>query len=177
MQQNPNFGRSNGQPYFNGQPGGPADMPRQGQGSAQNAFPLYYRNAPDNVTAESFIPPVNISAERGTNPKDSFGQSSANSTAFDDLDLEMDKAFITDETYNPFAESAVTARKIAEEFLQVIKTNFPNRYFILKRITQSPEFWEICLQKNFVIINEDNYIKKLQNCFEVSILPGGFRPL
>jgi hypothetical protein len=156
-------------PYSNGNGGyPPTERPAL---SAQNAFPLYYRNAPEAVTAESFIPPVNLNADKIPTAKDPFMAFATPQTSYqqEDLDAEMDMVFAQDEGFNPFAEAAVTARKIAEEFLQIIKTNFPNRYFILKRITQSPEFWEICLQKNYVIVNDDNYIKKLQNCFEVSI--------
>lgn len=78
-------------------------------------------------------------------------------------------AFAQDESYNPFSEKSIEVRKKAENFLQIIKTEYPNRYFILKRITQNPEFWEICLHDNFLLINDENYIQKLQNSYEVII--------
>ena len=84
-----------------------------------------------------------------------------------EYEAEMQEVFGPDEGYNPFAERASEVRKIAEDFLQLIKNEFPNRYFILKKITENQELWEICIQKNYVIINEEKYTKKLQSCFEV----------
>ena len=49
-------------------------------------------------------------------------------------------------------------RKNAENYLQMIKTEYPHRFFILKRITQNPEFWEIALHDNYYIISEEAYI-------------------
>ena len=86
-------------------------------------------------------------------------------------DDELDEIFGPDEGHDPFVERAVAVKKKADQFLQEMKTQFPNRYFISKRITQNPEVWEICLQKSYVIINDENYIRKLQNCFDVIIFP------
>lgn len=86
----------------------------------------------------------------------------------EDLDQEMDDAFGEDEDFNPVEKEIAEARLIAEDYLQLIKIRFPNRYFILKKIAQDPYHWEACLQKNFVIITDSNYTRKLQNCFEVT---------
>lgn len=90
----------------------------------------------------------------------------------------MDTVFGPDEDFDPIKKEVEKASLIAEEYLQIIKirffyfyiiiNRFPNRYFILKKITQDPDHWETCLQKNYVIITDTNYTRKLQNCFEVS---------
>lgn len=85
------------------------------------------------------------------------------------FEAELAEVFGPDEGYNPLADRAIEIRKSAEEFLQKIKNNYPNRYFILKKLTHSQEFWEIAIQKNYVIINDENYTKKLQSCFEVCL--------
>lgn len=84
------------------------------------------------------------------------------------LEEEIRAAFAADEEFRPFAERAEKVRGVAEDFLQLIKSSFPNRYFILKKITQSQEFWEVCTQKSFVVLNDESYTKKLQSCFEIS---------
>ena len=85
----------------------------------------------------------------------------------EDLDQEMDEVFGADEEYDAISEKVKEAQKTAEDYLQIIKSRYPNRYFILKKITQNPYHWEVCLQKNYVIISDVNYTRKLQNCFEV----------
>lgn len=50
----------------------------------------------------------------------------------------------------------------------MIKTEYPHRFFILKRIAQNPEFWEICLHDNYYIITEEAYVQKIQNSYETS---------
>lgn len=55
--------------------------------------------------------------------------------------------------------------------MHIVKSKFPNRYFILKRLTQNMEHWQTCCQeRNYVIITDESYAKKLQNCYEVNIL-------
>ena len=160
--------------YANGQPYAPTQNYNQSAESAQNAFPLFHHSKPENVTAESFIPAINLSSDKAPGPLEGFQESFQDPSTMaevEDIDAEMDEVFVSDEGLNPFLGLALEARRIAEDFLHVIKTNFPNRFFILKRITQNPEFWEICLQKSYVIINDDNYTKKLQNCFEVNTFP------
>lgn len=72
---------------------------------------------------------------------------------------------------DPLSEQKAEAKKkAAEEFRQLMMTKFPNRYFILKRITQNTEFWQTCCwERNYVIIIDENYAKKLQNCYEVIV--------
>jgi hypothetical protein len=85
----------------------------------------------------------------------------------DNFDQAYLQAYGEDENFNAFLDHTIEVRKKAENFLQLIKTEYPNRYFILKRITQNPEFWELCLHDNFLLINDENYIQKLQNSNEV----------
>lgn len=87
-----------------------------------------------------------------------------------DLDQEMDSIFGSDEQFDPFLKEVNNARQIADNYLQIIKMKFPNRYFILKKIVQDPIHWEICLQKNYVIITDANYARKLQNSYKVTII-------
>ena len=70
----------------------------------------------------------------------------------EDLDQEMDIVFGPDENFDPIQEDVAKARQVAEDYLQLIKMKYPNRYFILKKIAQDPVHWEACLQKNFVIV-------------------------
>lgn len=56
--------------------------------------------------------------------------------------------------------------------MTIVKSKFPNRYFILKRITQNVEQWQTCcIERGYVVINDESYAKKLQNCYEVIKLP------
>ena len=84
------------------------------------------------------------------------------------LEAECAAIFGPDEGFNPVGDRAVQVRKIADEFLQAVKSSFPNRYFILKKIAQSAELWEVCIHHSHVILNEEAYVKKLQSCLEVS---------
>ena len=69
---------------------------------------------------------------------------------------------------DPLKEQIEQAKRKAQEFMHIVKSKFPNRYFILKRITQNMEHWQTCcLNRGFVIITDDSYAKKLQNCYEV----------
>ena len=88
----------------------------------------------------------------------------------EDYDAEMDDVFLPDESFRPLLEPAKLIKKMADNFLNQVKTNCPNRYFILKRITQNAEFWEICVQKGFAIINDEMSFKKLLQCIEVSFV-------
>lgn len=143
--------------------------------NSTHAFPYMQTIADSQIGSKAFIPKVANAQQETVLPKDQMIESSKlgklGQTQIARISSELDDAFAADETYNPFIERAVAVRKAAEQFLHVIKTKFPNRYFISKRITQSPEIWEICLQKNLVIINDENYIRKLQNCFEVIVFP------
>lgn len=87
-----------------------------------------------------------------------------------DLDQEMDSIFGPDESFNPIIKEVNHAHKIANNYLEMIKMKFPNRYFILKKTVQDPIHWEACLQKNYVIITDINYAKKLQNSYKVIII-------
>ena len=143
--------------------------------SSTHAFPYMQTISDSQVGPKAFLPEAVGAQQDAVMPKPQTTEPSKLSR-FSQSDLariaaELDDIFTVDESYNPFIERAVAVRKTAEQFLQVIKTKFPNRYFISKRITQNPEIWEICLQKNQVIINDENYIRKLQNCFEVIVFP------
>lgn len=149
--------------------------PMKNPESSTHAFPYMQTITENQFGSKAFIPEV-VNAQQDTVlPKTQVSESSKISklghSHINRVAVELDDVFTADENYNPFIERAVAIRKAAEQFLQVIKTKFPNRYFISKRITQSPEIWEICLQKNQVIINDENYIRKLQNCFEVIVFP------
>ena len=74
-----------------------------------------------------------------------------------------------DKEYNPFIERTAKIRGLAESFLNVIKDKYPNRYFILKKITKNSDFWDIALNKNLLVLNEDNSIQKLKSVLEVII--------
>ena len=143
--------------------------------NSSHAFPYMQTITDNQYSSRAFIPEVVNAQQDSSLPKTQLAESSRlsklNPAHVARISAELDDVFNADESYNPFIERAVTVRKAAEQFLQVIKTKFPNRYFISKRITQSPEIWEICLQKNQVIINDENYIRKLQNCFEVIVFP------
>lgn len=134
------------------------------------AFPYMERYQEDTSTPNIFIPemrqefPSGIRSDFGNDPNTGMAP-------IKDYDAELDEIFGPDEGYDPFIESSLAVKKKADQFLQEMKTQFPNRYFISKRITQNPEVWEICLQKSYVIINDENYIRKLQNCFDVIIFP------
>lgn len=136
----------------------------------QSAFPIFH-NKTESITAKSFIPSINQFQNEFAKPNQEliFPTEQQNLTENEDYDIEMDEVFIKDEGFNPFEAPAKVVKKIADEFLNQVKTNFPNRFFILKRITQNAEFWEICMQKGFVIINDEASYKKLLNCIEVSI--------
>jgi hypothetical protein len=82
---------------------------------------------------------------------------------------KFNKIFENDESYNPFLEKSLEIRKLAENFLNVIKNQYPNRYFILKKVTKQNDLWEIALNKNLLIINEENSIQKLKSVLEVII--------
>ena len=86
------------------------------------------------------------------------------------LGAEAQAAFAADEGFSPFAERAGAVRRVAEDFLRLVRSSFPNRHFILKKITQSPELWEVCTQRGLVVLNEEACTKKLQSCVEVSRL-------
>lgn len=91
----------------------------------------------------------------------------SNIEVFGDLENEMEELFAFEEPLLLIENKITEARRKADEYLNEVRTKYPNRYFILKRITQNPEFWEICIQKKMYITNDDNFIKKLQNCYEV----------
>lgn len=138
----------------------------------QSAFPIFY-NKSEGITTKSFIPSINQFQNDFSkqNHEMAFPSEIEHLDEDEDYDAEMDETFIADENFNPFAEPAKNIKKIADEFLNQVKTNFPNRFFILKRITQNPEFWEICVQKGYSIMNDDASYKKLLNCIEVSFFP------
>lgn len=77
------------------------------------------------------------------------------------------EVFVPDENYDPYIELAQKYKQKAENYLQFKVTEYPDRYFILKKIAQNPEFWEICLHENLVLVNEEVFISKLQNQTEV----------
>lgn len=77
--------------------------------------------------------------------------------------------FDGDEEYNPFIERTAKIRNLAESFLNVIKDKYPNRYFILKKITKNSDLWDVALNKNLLVLNEDNSIQKLKSVLEVII--------
>ena len=79
--------------------------------------------------------------------------------------------FYSQDLDDPLGEQKADAKKkAAEEFRQLMMTRFPNRYFILKRITQNTDFWQnCCWERNYVIIIDENYARKLQNCYEISV--------
>ena len=85
------------------------------------------------------------------------------------IDYEIEW-FLYDDGYDPLQPRIEEAKKKAQEFMQHVKTKFPNRYFILKRVTDQPEIWQYCaIEKNYIVIQDDSYAKKLQNCYEVII--------
>ena len=54
--------------------------------------------------------------------------------------------------------------------MQAVKSRYPNRYFILKRVADSTDLWNICaLEKNYIVVTDESYAKKLQNCYEVIV--------
>lgn len=98
-----------------------------------------------------------------------WGGSRGQESTAEDYEAELNEVFGPDEDFKPFKDKINEVRKIADDAIGLIKNNFPNRYFILKKIAQNPEFWEICTQKNYVVINEEAIEKKLKSCFEVII--------
>lgn len=84
------------------------------------------------------------------------------------LEEELD-FFLKEDEVDPLKDQIDEAKRKAKEFMQVLKNKFPNRFFLLKRITQNPLFWQsCCIDREYVIIEDDAYAKKLQNCFEMS---------
>ena len=79
------------------------------------------------------------------------------------------EVYKVDDIYNPFLEKTVEIRKLAESFLNVIKNKYPNRYFILKKITKNIELWDLVLNKNLLVINEENSVQKIKSVLEVII--------
>ena len=78
--------------------------------------------------------------------------------------------FLHDDGVDPLQPQIDDAKNKAQEFMQIVKSKYPNRYFILKRVTDSTDFWQICaLDKHYIIITDESYAKKLQNCYEVII--------
>lgn len=76
--------------------------------------------------------------------------------------------FLKEDEVDPLKDQIDEAKRKAKEFMQVLKNKFPNRFFLLKRITQNPLFWQTCcIEREYVIIEDDAYAKKLQNCYEV----------
>jgi len=85
----------------------------------------------------------------------------------DSIEQELD-FFLKEDEEDPLKAQIEDAKRKAKEFMQVLKNKFPNRYFLLKRITQNPLFWQTCcFERGYVIIEDDSYAKKLQNCYEV----------
>ena len=85
------------------------------------------------------------------------------------IDYEIEW-FLYDDGVDPLQPRIDEAKKKAQDFMQHVKTKFPNRYFILKRVTDQNDIWQVCaLDKNYIVIQDDSYAKKLQNCYEVII--------
>lgn len=83
---------------------------------------------------------------------------------------EIHDFYAKDEQDNDGEHKAEAKKKAASEFRQYMMTKFPNRYFILKKITSKNDIWtSCCLEKNWVVIDEVNQAKKLQNCYEISV--------
>ena len=145
-------------------------MTQKAQENFEHAFPIFHRKT-EKISTRNFVPSINQFQADSSKQNNEFpNQNDTNHLLENEnYDAEMDQVFIGDQTYNPFFEPAKIIKKIADEFLNQVKTNFPNRYFILKKITQNTEFWEICVQKGYVIINEEASYKKLLNCIEVSV--------
>lgn len=90
------------------------------------------------------------------------------------IDCEIEW-FLHDDGVDPLQPQIDDAKNKAQEFMQIVKSKYPNRYFILKRVTDSNDFWQICaLEKSYVVITDESYAKKLQNCYEVIIRPPSF---
>lgn len=147
----------------------PNQYDSKNQAPAQ-AFPFINRYQPE-TNSSIFIPEMNQQFPSGMQPNFVPSSQQNPSNLPKNYDEELDDVFGPDEGHDPFIERAAEVKKKADQFLQIIKTQFPNRYFISKRITQNPEVWEICLQKSYVVINDENYIRKLQNCFDVIVFP------
>ena len=85
------------------------------------------------------------------------------------IDYEIEW-FLHDDGVDPLQPQIDDAKNKAQEFMQIVKSKYPNRYFILKRVTDSNDFWQICaLDKSYIVITDESYAKKLQNCYEVII--------
>lgn len=89
----------------------------------------------------------------------------------ENIESELDFFLAQKDEIDPLYDQIQAAKKKAQDFMHIVKSKFPNRYFILKRLTQNMEHWQTCCQeRNYVIITDESYAKKLQNCYEVTIL-------
>jgi hypothetical protein len=85
------------------------------------------------------------------------------------LDWELEW-FIAEDGYDPLQSRIEEAKKQAQEFMQEVKSKFPNRYFILKKMTENSDLWPSCaLERNYIVFLDESSAKKLQNCYEVII--------
>lgn len=85
------------------------------------------------------------------------------------LDWELEW-FLAEDGYDPLQTRIEEAKKQAQEFMQEVKSKFPNRYFILKKMTENSDLWPACaLERNYIVFTDESSAKKLQNCYEVII--------
>lgn len=74
---------------------------------------------------------------------------------------EIHDFYSRDEMDNDNEYKTEAKKKAASEFRQYMMSKFPNRYFILKKITSKNDLWQqICQDKNWVVIDEVNQAKK-----------------
>jgi len=111
-----------------------------------------------------------VDAARFTNPNTfQMGIAVMEDHGQTNIDYEIEW-FLQDDGIDPLQAQIDDAKRKAQEFMKQVKLHFPNRYFILKRVTDSNDFWQICaLEKNHIVITDESYAKKLQNCYEVII--------
>ena len=103
------------------------------------------------------------------NPYDGYNTRNQDNLSQAQIQLNEIHEFYAKDDEDPLLEQKAEAKKkAAAEFRQLMMSKFPNRYFILKRITSNPELWTSCVwERSYVIISDENYAKKQQNCYEV----------
>lgn len=134
---------------------GPIDYSNQ-QAIINMQQELFTRNRNDEKRAEG---PFSI--HYGFASMDDIGQTN--------LDWELEW-FMADDGYDPLQARIEEAKKQAQEFMQEVKSKFPNRYFILKKMTEHSELWQTCaVDRHYIVFLDETSAKKLQNCYEVII--------
>lgn len=134
---------------------GPIDFTNQ-QAIINMQQELFTRNRNDDKRAEG---PFSIH----------FGLATMEDIGQTHLDWELEW-FMADDGCDPLQARIEEAKKQAQEFMQEVKSKFPNRYFILKKMTEHSELWQTCaVERNYIVFLDETSAKKLQNCYEVII--------